>query len=157
MTVLDDPTLERLLDRLHASSDTQTAAIREHRAERDKAHQPAEEQAALTKTFWSDKLYALDRDKAEFCYHLCRAIDARRVVKKLPEEIVQTTFRRPLRSAPARLDCGSDRREGPLGPLQLLPMALEESALENAKAQPKIRFEIRLHGPAEQQNSQGAT
>jgi hypothetical protein len=35
----------------------------------------------------------------------------------------------------------------------MLPMALEESALENAKAQPKIRFEIRLHGPAEQQNS----
>ena len=40
-----------------------------------------EDQAARTKTFLSDKLYALDRDKAEFCYQLCRAIDARRIVE----------------------------------------------------------------------------
>jgi predicted O-methyltransferase YrrM len=31
--------------------------------------------------FLADKIYALDRDKAEFCYHICRAIDARRVVE----------------------------------------------------------------------------
>lgn len=48
----------------------------------DKAvDRPAQEQAALTKGFLADKLYALDRDKAEFCYQLCRAIDARRVVE----------------------------------------------------------------------------
>jgi len=29
----------------------------------------------------ADKIYALDRDKAEFCYQLCRATDARRVVE----------------------------------------------------------------------------
>jgi predicted O-methyltransferase YrrM len=40
-----------------------------------------EDQAARTKTLLSDKLYALDRDKAEFCYQLCRAIDARRIVE----------------------------------------------------------------------------
>jgi predicted O-methyltransferase YrrM len=82
MTLLNDPHLERLLDRLHDASDAQTEAIREHRNERDKAldHSP-EDQAALTKTFLADKLYALDRDKAEFCYHICRAIDARRVVE----------------------------------------------------------------------------
>jgi predicted O-methyltransferase YrrM len=81
MTILNDPHLERLLDRLHKASDAQTSAIREHRAERDKAGRSPETQAAMTKTFLADKLYALDRDKAEFCYHLCRTIDARRVVE----------------------------------------------------------------------------
>src|SRR3954463_3534573 len=82
MTILDDPILERLLDRLHEASDEQTGAIREHRDERDKAvDRTPEDQAALTKTFLADKLYALDRDKAEFCYQVCRAIDARRIVE----------------------------------------------------------------------------
>jgi predicted O-methyltransferase YrrM len=82
MTILNDPHLERLLDRLHQRSDAQTSAIREHRAERDRAAgRTPEHQAALTKTFLADKLYALDRDKAEFCYQICRAIDARRVVE----------------------------------------------------------------------------
>src|SRR5580658_7671930 len=82
MTILNDPKLESLLDRLHDASDAQTEAIREHRAERDEAVDRApEDQAALTKAFLADKLYALDRDKAEFCYHICRTIDARRVVE----------------------------------------------------------------------------
>jgi predicted O-methyltransferase YrrM len=82
MTILNDPNLERLLDRLHELSDAQTPAIREYRAERDKALDRApEEQAALTKAFLADKIYALDRDKAEFCYQICRTIDARRVVE----------------------------------------------------------------------------
>ena len=33
------------------------------------------------KAFWRDKLVALDRDKAEFCYQLCRASNARRIVE----------------------------------------------------------------------------
>src|SRR6202162_4123487 len=82
MTILNDPKLERLLDRLHERSDAQKSAIREHYDERDKAvARPSEDQAALTKTFLADKLYALDRDKAEFCYQVCRAIDARRIVE----------------------------------------------------------------------------
>src|SRR5438874_8077825 len=82
MTILNDPHLERLLDRLHEASDAQTETIREHRDERDKAvDRKPEDQAALTKTFLADKLYALDRDKAEFCYQVCRAIDARRIVE----------------------------------------------------------------------------
>ena len=82
MTDFGDPILERLLDRLHTASDAQAKAIREHYAERDRATTRApEEQATLTKTFLSDKLYALDRDKAEFCYQLCRAVDARRIVE----------------------------------------------------------------------------
>jgi predicted O-methyltransferase YrrM len=82
ITILNDPNLERLLDRLHERSDTQSSAIREHYAERDRAvGRASEDQAALTKTFLADKIYALDRDKAEFCYQLCGAIDARRVVE----------------------------------------------------------------------------
>ena len=34
-----------------------------------------------TNEFLKDKLVALDRSKAEFCYHLCRALRARRVVE----------------------------------------------------------------------------
>jgi predicted O-methyltransferase YrrM len=72
----------RLLDKLHAASDAQTQAICKHYDERDRTvEESPEDQAARTKTFLSDKLYALDRDKAEFCYQLCRAIDARRIVE----------------------------------------------------------------------------
>jgi predicted O-methyltransferase YrrM len=34
-----------------------------------------------TNKFLKDKLVALDRSKAEFCYHVCRALRARRVVE----------------------------------------------------------------------------
>jgi predicted O-methyltransferase YrrM len=82
VTILNDPKLERLLDRLHERSEAQRSAIRAHYDERDKAvDRPPQEQAVLTKGFLADKLYALDRDKAEFCYQLCRAIDARRVIE----------------------------------------------------------------------------
>ena len=79
MRVLRDPELERLLDRLHARSDAQIEAMRSYDAERVKqARPPAEDEV---KAFRSDKLVALDRDKAEFCYQLCRATDARRIVE----------------------------------------------------------------------------
>jgi predicted O-methyltransferase YrrM len=82
MSVLHDPLLERLLAKLHAESDAQNPAIRDHYDERDRTvSRSPEDQAARTKTFLSDKLYALDRDKAEFCYQLCRASDARRIVE----------------------------------------------------------------------------
>ena len=82
MSVLHDPLLERLLAKLHAESDAQNPAIRDHYDERDRSvGRSPEDQAARTKTFLSNKLYALDRDKAEFCYQLCRAIDARRIVE----------------------------------------------------------------------------
>src|SRR6266850_6192447 len=82
MSVLHDPLLERLLAKLHAESDAQNPAIRDHYDDRDRSvGRSPEDQAARTKTFLSDKLYALDRDKAEFCYQLCRAIDARRIVE----------------------------------------------------------------------------
>ena len=76
MSVLRDPELERLLDGLHARSDGQVAALRRYETERTQQTPIGE-----VKAFLSDKLVALDRDKAEFCYQLCCATDARRIVE----------------------------------------------------------------------------
>jgi predicted O-methyltransferase YrrM len=70
MSVLHDPELERLLATLHARSLEQPAAM-------DNPSPTADE----LKTFRRDKLVALDRDKAELCYQLCRASNARRIVE----------------------------------------------------------------------------
>jgi predicted O-methyltransferase YrrM len=76
LRVLHDPELERLLDGLHARSDGQVAALRKYETERTKQTPMGE-----VKAFLSDKLVALDRDKAQFCYQLCRATNARRIVE----------------------------------------------------------------------------
>ena len=73
MSVIADPQLKRLLDDLHARSDGQVVALEGF--DRDKATE------SELKTFLSDKLVALDRDKAEFCHQLCRATNARRIVE----------------------------------------------------------------------------
>jgi predicted O-methyltransferase YrrM len=77
LSVIQDPQLKHLLDDLHARSDGQVAEL-EHFAA-SQATRPSTEDEV--KAFRSDKLVALDRDKAEFCYQLCRAIDARRIVE----------------------------------------------------------------------------
>ena len=78
MSVIQDPQLDRLLATLHAKSDAQLAALRDFDVRRASQNPPSEEEI---KQFRSDKFVALDRDKAEFCYQLCRAIDARRIVE----------------------------------------------------------------------------
>ena len=79
MSVLRDPELESLLATLHARSDAQAAAMRSFDASRtDQAQPPSPKEA---RAFLSDKLVALDSDKAEFCYQLCRANNARRIVE----------------------------------------------------------------------------
>jgi predicted O-methyltransferase YrrM len=65
LSVIRDPELECLLTDLHARSDEQTPP-------------PTEDEVKL---FRSNKLVALDRNKAEFCYQLCRANNARRIVE----------------------------------------------------------------------------
>jgi predicted O-methyltransferase YrrM len=45
-----------------------------------------------TNEFLRDKLIALDRVKAEFCYHVCRALQARRVVEAGTSFGVSTLF-----------------------------------------------------------------
>ncbi|MEI9988576.1 MAG: class I SAM-dependent methyltransferase [Rhizomicrobium sp.] len=79
MTVLHDSRLEALLARLHDESDAQAAKMRIDFAERQKDQRPID--ADERKHYLADKMVALDRDKAEFCYQLCRAKNARRVVE----------------------------------------------------------------------------
>ncbi|MBS0220772.1 MAG: DUF1442 domain-containing protein [Proteobacteria bacterium] len=82
MSVLQDPQLEQRLAALHAKSDRQLETLKQYRAERTEHPNTSEsDEAARTKSFLSDKLVALDRDKAEFCYQLLRVTGARRAVE----------------------------------------------------------------------------
>jgi len=82
MSVLNDLALEQLLADMHARSDAQIPEMAAfYERHNTYARPPAGEAAALLRTFRSDKLVALDRDKAEFCYLLCRAANARRIVE----------------------------------------------------------------------------
>lgn len=82
-SVLHDPKLEALLDRLHSQSDGQVDETNAYFAKR--AQEGTLDNDNLfdedTHRFFSDKLVALDRDKAEFCYQLCRSLRAERVVE----------------------------------------------------------------------------
>jgi predicted O-methyltransferase YrrM len=81
-----DPRARAVVDRLHALSDRQAkrllvpallgmAAGIFRREKRDFT------QTERGKTILADKLIALDRDKAEFCYALCRGLNARCVAE----------------------------------------------------------------------------
>jgi predicted O-methyltransferase YrrM len=79
LSIIEDPSLARLLAELHARSDAQAAELRAYMQQRDGGG--PEPTAEEVKRFVSDKLVALDRDKARFCYQLCRATDARRIIE----------------------------------------------------------------------------
>jgi predicted O-methyltransferase YrrM len=81
MPALDDPELERLLAELHARSDAQIADMASFHAQRATATRPPADAEAALKAFRRDQLVALDRDKAAFCYLLCRSSNARRIVE----------------------------------------------------------------------------
>jgi predicted O-methyltransferase YrrM len=77
MSVLNDPKLEALLADLHRASKAQEDAI-----ERYFWHErtgPWNGMEPRDHAFMADKMEALDQDKAELCYLLCRAIGARRI------------------------------------------------------------------------------
>ena len=80
-SLLNDPKLEALIERLQARSHAQepdAPAYYQRRADAGRADwsMDAEDHA-----FYADKLVALEEPKAEFCYGLCRAIGARRIVE----------------------------------------------------------------------------
>ena len=82
-SILNDSKLEALLDRLHAQSDTQadeTNAYFEQREREIAIDQEGFYDDDMVR-FLSDKMVALDRYKAEFCYMLCRSLRATRVVE----------------------------------------------------------------------------
>ena len=78
-SLLDDPNLEALLDRLHAQID-ETEAYYAQR-ERDGSLSGKKSFDDDVRRFLSDKMVALDRDKAKFCYQLRRSLRATRVVE----------------------------------------------------------------------------
>jgi predicted O-methyltransferase YrrM len=83
MGILNDPQLERLLERLHGQSEAQNESVMTYvmkRVQEGTLDWNSGFDDGMTR-FMSDKLIALDRDKAEFCYQLCRALRAKRVVE----------------------------------------------------------------------------
>jgi predicted O-methyltransferase YrrM len=81
---------DALLDRLYSRHNEQMTQLTSFFAERAAAGTPRFDEK--THAFLSDKLVALDRDKAEFCYQLCRALNARRVVEAGTSFGVSTLF-----------------------------------------------------------------
>ena len=79
MTVVGDQHLQDFLNGLHAKSDAQNALIQAFEARRAGAENPPSDEEV--RSFRSDKFVALDRDKAEFCYQICRAKKASRVIE----------------------------------------------------------------------------
>lgn len=78
----DDDRLRSLLDRLHAASDAQAEEVAAHSREGNwRSTTGTEAEVEEGREFWADKYVALDRDKAELCYLLCRIRGARRVVE----------------------------------------------------------------------------
>lgn len=80
---LDDPKLEGLLERLHARSEAQTSEINEHIARRAGEGSLDLERPFDSRLheFFSDKMVALEPDKAQLCYLLCRSLQAKLVVE----------------------------------------------------------------------------
>ena len=77
-----DSRLRAVLDRLHAHSDSQTPSLMEHFRDHGGASLGgSEDEIQVGRPFWRDKLVALDPPKAEFCYALCRAMNAKRIAE----------------------------------------------------------------------------
>src|SRR6058998_1699733 len=90
--ILGSP-IDELLDRLYAQSASQTRELTSYFSAR--AEEPSFDWNRFdtrTNEFLSDKLVALDRDKAEFCYQVCRALGARRIVEAGTSFGVSTLF-----------------------------------------------------------------
>jgi len=91
--VVLDSRIETLLDRLYEKSTHQNEALGSYFATR--AQEPDYDWSnfdASTNQFLSDKLVALDREKAEFCYQICRALRAKRIVEAGTSFGVSTLF-----------------------------------------------------------------
>jgi predicted O-methyltransferase YrrM len=82
VSVLGDPTLQALIDALQAQSAAQEAETRDFFTERAKRRDSSGKGLdADANRFLADKMVALEPPKAEFCYLMCRALRAWRVVE----------------------------------------------------------------------------
>jgi predicted O-methyltransferase YrrM len=91
--LLLDPPAEELLDRLYAQSASQNESMETYFTTRAaEGSLDWNKFDDRTNKFLSDKLVALDRVKAEFCYQICRSLRARRVVEAGTSFGVSTLF-----------------------------------------------------------------
>jgi predicted O-methyltransferase YrrM len=101
--------VEALLDRLYAQSTSQTEEMMSYFSARAAAGDiDWNAFDAAANQFLADKLVALDREKAEFCYQVCRALRAARVVEAGTSFGVSTLFL----AAAVRDNLGADGGEG---------------------------------------------
>ena len=130
------PRIDGLLERLYVRNAAQDEALAAYFTER--ASDPGMNWRQFddrTNDFLRDKLVALDRAKAEFCYSLCRALRARRVVEVGTSFGVSTIFLAAAVRDTARQDPGSD------GPADLRPIVIgTEFETEKATAA-RLHFE----------------
>jgi predicted O-methyltransferase YrrM len=109
------PPIDELLDRLYAKHASQNEALGVYfsaRAQEADFNWNAFDDR--TNQFLSDKLVALDREKADFCYQVCRALGAKRVVEAGTSFGVSTLFlaaavRDNVRGASSGKDVGEKR------------------------------------------------
>jgi predicted O-methyltransferase YrrM len=80
-SLLNDPKLEALIERLQAKSHAQEPDAPAYYQRRADAGRTDWSMDAEDHAYYADKLVALEEPKAEFCYGLCRAIGARRIVE----------------------------------------------------------------------------
>jgi predicted O-methyltransferase YrrM len=110
------PPIDSLLERLYAQNATQDDALAAYftarAAEGSLDWNRFDER---TNEFLRDKLVALDRSKAEFCYHVCRALRARRVVEAGTSFGVSTLFLAAAVRDNLRLETQGLDRRGHLG------------------------------------------
>ena len=91
--VVFGPPIDTLLDRLYAKHEAQNDAMASYFTERAaEGSLDWNRFDERTNEFLKDKLVALERPKAEFCYQVCRAIGARRVVEAGTSYGVSTLF-----------------------------------------------------------------
>ena len=85
--------MDELLNRLYQKSNAQTEEMMAYFAKRmAEGSLDFDKFDDQTNRFLSDKLVALDRDKAQFCYQVCRALNAQRVVEAGTSFGVSTLF-----------------------------------------------------------------
>src|SRR5581483_3340410 len=87
------PQIETVLERLYAQHTGQNAELMAYFSAR-MAEGTLDWNSFDQRThqFLSDKLVALERNKAEFCYQLCRALQAKRVIEVGTSFGVSTLF-----------------------------------------------------------------
>ena len=81
-TVLCDPNADAVLARLDREAQAQTPEMRRYYdAKKQQAKRTTNPDSAADMAFVRDKFVALDPEKCDLCYMLCRSIKARRVVE----------------------------------------------------------------------------